>query len=93
MPTIALPITTPDEVDEFRHLTQELHDAMRPNQRTYATCNTVAYTPMSREGFLDTALQNVNIPATMMAVAIPSEDPRQGNIPFLECMLVPIRAG
>ena len=91
MSVIAVDITRPDDVHDFRNLTQELHASMRPTQRSYATCGAIGYRPMSREGFLDTALQNVNSPATMAAVAVRSHDRRQNGVPFLECLLVPIR--
>ncbi len=91
MPVIALDITRPEDVADFDALTQELHDALRPTQRSYATCGAVGYRPMSREGFLDTALQNVNSLATMAAIAVPSHDGRQNGVPFLECLLVAVR--
>ena len=92
MSVIALDITRPDDVDDFRDLTQDLHDSMRPNQRIYATCGAVGYQRMSREGFLDTALQNAGSPPTMCAVALRATDPRHNLGPTLECLLIPVRS-
>ena len=87
---IALHLARPEDVEDFDTLTQEHHQAMRPDQRSYATCGAAGYQRMSREGFLDTALQNVNFPSTMCAVAVRSTKSRTRRGPHLECLLLPV---
>ena len=91
MRPITILLARPEDAHDFDALTQELHHALRPNQRSYATCGAVGYQRMSREGFLDTALQNAGSPPTMCAVALRATDPRYNLGPTLECLLIPVR--
>ena len=91
MRPIAILLARPEDAHDFADLTQDLHDSMRPTERIYATCGAVGYQRMSRDGFLDTALQNASSPPTMCAVALRATDPRYNLGPTLECLLIPVR--
>ena len=91
MRPITILLARPEDAHDFADLTQNLHDSMRPTERIYATCGAVGYQRMSRDGFLDTALQNASSPPTMCAVALRATDPRHNLGPTLECLLIPVR--
>ena len=92
MRPITILLARPEDAHDFADLTQNLHDSMRPTERIYATCGAVGYQRMSRDGFLDTALQNAGSPPTMCAVALRATDPRYNLGPTLECLLIPVRS-